>query len=154
WFAAFVLGGTLAALAAATAWFLMSPKHTAMAQIRVLSKQTRMLPDPHEGREDFKTFIKTVSSQIKRPRVIREALKQDKVVPLKLSDQESDAAAFIDEAMKVEFPENSEILTVSLATNDPNVSVTLLKAVLDSFKKLIVDEDETQRRVRVADLDK
>jgi capsular exopolysaccharide synthesis family protein len=154
WFAALTLGGALAAVAAVAAWYLMSPKYTAVSQLKVLALPPAIIPDPLVSREEFKTYMRTMSQELRNRLVLRDALKQDKVLQLKLDDRESDPVAFVDEALKVEFLENSEILTVTLASQDPNVSLVLLKAVVDSFKKLILQAEEERRRQHAEDLDK
>ncbi|HZU35886.1 MAG TPA: Wzz/FepE/Etk N-terminal domain-containing protein, partial [Gemmataceae bacterium] len=153
WFAAFILGTTLAALAAAIAWYLMSPKYTAVAQLRVLALPDKIIPDPHAGREEFKTYIRTIASQLKGRPVIKEALKQDKVVALKLENLYPEVLAFMEDELKVEFQETNEIMTVTLGSCDPNVSITVLKAILDAFNKLVPEAEETQRLGRIAKLE-
>jgi capsular exopolysaccharide synthesis family protein len=156
WFAAFTLGTTLAVIAAATAWYLMSPKYTAVSQLKVLALPDRLIPDPLANRSEFVTYIRTTASLMRGRPVIREALKNDKVVALKLEDlaRDGDALAFVEEELKVDFQETNEIVTVTLASSDPNVSVTLLKALVDSFIKLVPQAEEDRKRQHYADLDK
>src|SRR5947209_14568008 len=44
WVAAVTLGGTLACIAALAAWFLLSPKYTAFARLRVASMEEVIQP--------------------------------------------------------------------------------------------------------------
>jgi capsular exopolysaccharide synthesis family protein len=156
WFAAFTLGTTLAALSAAAAWYFLSPKYTAVSQLRVLALPDKLIPDQYANRSEFVTYIRTVASQLRGRPVIKEALKQDKVVQLRLEDlvRDGDALAFVEEELKVDYQETNEIVTVTLGSSDPNISVTLLRAVVDSFIKQVPDKEDDERRKRVASLDK
>src|SRR5438270_91017 len=56
WMAAVALGLPLACLAAAAAWFLLSPKYTAFSQFRVLATQPVTFGGK-DARYDFPTYI-------------------------------------------------------------------------------------------------
>src|ERR1700756_4966950 len=81
WVAAALLGGTLAAVAGLTAWFLLSPKYTAFATLKVAYFEPEILKGPAgtTTRADFGTYMRTQAAQLKSRKVIWAALKRDEV---------------------------------------------------------------------------
>jgi capsular exopolysaccharide synthesis family protein len=151
WVAAVCLGGGLAAAAAVAAWMLMSPKYTAVARVRVLY-DPRILPGGQPS--DFRTYIRTQAQQFYNRNVISAALRSEAVKRLNLEDRYADPAQQIDEDLKIDHPEDSEIITVSLSNPDPAVATTLLKALTDAYLELIVYVEERAKAARVTELEK
>jgi capsular exopolysaccharide synthesis family protein len=155
WVAAVCLGGTLAAIAAAAAWYLMSPKFTAFARIQVYYERPRMGDRPGGGSAaDFRTYLKTQAQRIISRPVIWATLKRDDVKRLGLDTLVNDPAAYIEEELKVEQHEDSEIMTVTLSSFDPTVATTLVKGIVASYMDEVVYAEERARTKRVGDLDK
>jgi capsular exopolysaccharide synthesis family protein len=151
WVAAVCLGGGLAAVAALAAWYLMSPKYTAFARVRVLY-DPRILQGGAPS--DFRTYIRTQAQQLYNRNVISAALKSDAVKRLNLEAVLTDPAQYIDEELKVEHPDDSEIITASLACFDPTISVTLLKAITDAYMDQIVYAEDRVKARKVTALEK
>src|SRR5262249_52950018 len=107
--------GLLAAgLAAAAAWALIPPRYTAFALVHVASNQPwKVFPTP-ESRNDFNTFVRTQAAQIKSRYVLQAALNSDDVKKLDLYSREPDPVVWLDEEIKVDCKEGSEIVTVSM----------------------------------------
>jgi capsular exopolysaccharide synthesis family protein len=154
WVAAVCLGGTLAALAAAAAWFLMSPKYTAFARIQVAYEKPRLGRDMGGSVSDFRTYLKTQAQRLTSRPVIWATLKRDDVKRLGLDGQVNDPAAYIEEELKVEQHEDSEIITVLMSSFDPTIATTTLKGVVASYMDEVVYAEERARTKRVGELDK
>ena len=134
WLAAATLGVLLAAVAGATAWFLMSPKYTAVAQIRIRYQQPPVLGnDGALANTNFTAFLRSQAYFIHSRPVITAVLKRDDVKKLNLAARYPDPAAFIEDELKVDFQDNQEFLTLTLADSDPQVATTVLKAVSESY---------------------
>jgi succinoglycan biosynthesis transport protein ExoP len=154
WVVAASLGGTLAIIAAAAAWFLLSPKYIAFAKVRVAYEQPSINSQPG-GRGDFLTYLKTQANLIMSRPVISSALKRDEIKRLNLEAMTGkDPAQFIEDELKAEFQDNQELITITLGANDPQVSQAIVKAVVDSYMDDIVYAEQSTRRERVLELDK
>jgi polysaccharide biosynthesis transport protein len=155
WLAAALLGGTLATVAGLTAWFLLSPKYTAFATLKVAYIEPEILKGPGiTTRADFATYMRTQAAQIKSRKVIWAALKRDEVKRLNLEARQKDPVAFVEDEMKVDFADNSELLTIYMNSIDPQVSLVLAKAIQDAYMDEIVYADNQARVNRVAELEK
>ena len=154
WVVAASLGGTLAILAALAAWFLMSPKYIAFAKVRVAYEQPSLNNQPG-GRGDFLTYLKTQANLIMSRPVVSSALKRDEIKRLNLEALTGkDPAQFIEDELKTEFQDNQELITITLGANDPQVSQTIVQAVLNSYMDDIVYAEQRAREGRVLELDK
>jgi succinoglycan biosynthesis transport protein ExoP len=156
WIAAVCLGGGLAAVAAIAAWCLLSPKYTAEAKIRINYHQQPIFPSAgaEAGRADFTTYAKTQAAQILSRNVIWAALKNDDVKRLNLEAREKDPVAFIEDELKVDVKEHSEIVPITLSSSDPKVSITLVKAITNAYMDIIVYAETQARYNRFAELEK
>jgi capsular exopolysaccharide synthesis family protein len=155
WIAAVLLGGTLAVVAGVTTWVLMTPKETAFAKLRVAAS-----PDPiaygKEGASsnDSHVYMQTAAAQILTRPVINAALQREEVKRLNLQALDADPVAFVEEYLKVEFKEPSEILTVTLSNSDPAVALALVNAVTESYLETVVYAERNARAAKVTKLDK
>jgi polysaccharide biosynthesis transport protein len=154
WMAAVAVGLPLACLAAAAAWFLLSPKYTGFAQFRVLATAPVTFGKDKDGRYDFPTYMKTLAAQLKSRPVIVDALKSDDVKRLGLASRVADPILYLDQELKTEFIPDSEILTLSMDSNDPVESVAYIKAISASFMDQIVYAETRTRAQHLTDLEK
>ncbi len=155
WIAAAALGGTLAILAALAAWFLLSPKYIAFGKVRVAYETPRISTDASGGRGDFLTYLKTQSAFLMSRPVISAALKRDEVKRLNLEALTGkDPAQYIEEELKVEFQDNQELVTVTMSSGDPQVSLAIVKAIIESYMDEIVYAETQAREHSVAELNK
>jgi capsular exopolysaccharide synthesis family protein len=156
WVAAALLGGTLAAITGVTAWFLLSPKYTAFATLHVAytPPSVGLVKPDGVSRADFGTYMRTQAAQIKSRRVIWAALKRDEVKRLNLEAREKDPVSFIEDELKVDYADNSELLTVLMNSTDPQVSLVVANAIKEAYMDEIVYAENQARIKRVADLDK
>ena len=109
--------------AAVGAWYLMSPKYTAFAQIRVAAAHPQILVSQYnQNSASFNTFIRSQAALLKSRPVIHAALKRDDVKKLNLAALHPDVPAFIEEELKVEMTDNNEFLNLTFSYQDPNVA--------------------------------
>jgi capsular exopolysaccharide synthesis family protein len=154
WVAAVFIGGLLATAAAAGAWFLMSPDFTAFAKVQVGFQPPSFVKDTTNGRGDFITYLRTQAGQIMSRRVLWPALKSDEVKRLNLDAYSTDPMTYVEERIKVDVQENSELLTPSFSHPEPTVATTVLKAIMKAYREEIVDQEERSRATRVSSLQK
>jgi capsular exopolysaccharide synthesis family protein len=156
WPMALGLGAVVAALAATAAWFLLSPKYTSFAQLRIAFTQPRIAfrtADSADGRLDSVTYQKTQAAAVKGRFVLNAAMKKDDVKRLRLINQQPDPIAWLEEELKVDVKENSEIVTVTLEGEDPDELVILLNALTQAYLQEVKNEERKLRSDRVAELD-
>jgi capsular exopolysaccharide synthesis family protein len=152
WISAAALGGTLAVLAALAAWFLLPPKYIATGRVRV-AYEVPTIDRTQAGRSDFLTYLKTQAAHLTSRRVISEALKKDEMKALNLEDRTGkEPAQYIEEELKVEFQDNQELVTVLMSSPDAQVSLAVVKAIIDSYLDIIVYAEKEERRRRVAEM--
>ena len=152
WMGATALGIPLALLAAAAAWFFLSPKYTATAQINVQAREGGPFDNP-AARDNFQTTIRTTAAQLASPLVVRDALKRDAVKRLGLHDKHDDPAQYIADNVKVLTTDGSQIITLELTSADPAEAVAIVKAMTDSFMDLVVYADEAKKKKELASLE-
>lgn len=149
--------GILAAGAAATgAWFLLTPKYTAYAQLHVASHAPRMVfktADATEGRTDFLAYLRTQAARVKSRYVLNAALKAEGVKQLPLVAEQSDPVAWLDEELKVETQDNSEIMTVTLTGRESQSVLAIVNAVTQAYLQEVENLERKSRSRRVAELD-
>src|SRR5262249_45583900 len=150
WMTAVALGVPLALLAAAAAWYLLAPRYTAQAQVRVLLDDPAVLFNKKDPSQSvFTTLVKTAAAHIKSRPDINHALKQGAVRRLNLENKYPDVAAWLDDELKVETQDGSELITITLSSSDADEAVTVLRAIVNTFKdrNLYLDKEDRKKRV-------
>ncbi len=155
WMAAATLGIILAGIAGLAAWFLMSPKYTAAAQVRVNSAQPEIMEHGYNAKDaGFHTFIRSQAALLRSRPVIHAALKRDDVKKLNLGAQQTDVPAFLEEELKVEMTDNNEFLTLTFSYSDPTVATTIVKAISESYMDQTGYGEKSGRADKIAELEK
>ena len=155
WLLALCLGTAAAAGGAAAGWFLLTPKHTAFALLRFESGELTVIPrERHEGHGDFATYLKTQAARIKGRHVLNEALRNEDVRRLNMVRQQPEIIPWLEEEIKIELQENSEIAKVSMTGPDPDELVTMLGGVTTAFVAETLKAEKAQRLKRIDELEK
>jgi capsular exopolysaccharide synthesis family protein len=154
------VGSVLAIVAGATAWYTLGARYTAFALVHVAATPPKVVglsaAEIAEARNDFNTFQRTQAARIKSRYVLNAVLKRDDVKRLGLDRREPDPnalAAWLEDEIKVEFKEGSEILTVSMTGSDPEEVRVLVGAVTQAYLQEIVNAESKSRAARIADVD-
>ena len=145
----------IAALAAAPVWFVLAPKYRATALLRVQSKQTRILfkTADEETQPDFERYRRTQAQLLKSRFVLIAALRGSEIAKLPSIRNEPDPLAWLARHLRVDFPDNAEVIEVSLAGDEPKELAVLVNAVVDAYMAEVVDVEQVERRQRLSDLD-
>ena len=155
WMAAATLGIIFASLAGVAAWYLMSPKYTAFATVRVSSDRPSIQDLPYNPNSaSFNTFIRSQAALLRSRPVIHAALKRDDVKKLNLADSHPDTASFLEEELKVEMSDNNEFLTLTFSYADPVVATTVVKALSECYMDQTGYGDRNGRAEKIAELEK
>jgi capsular exopolysaccharide synthesis family protein len=154
WISAVLLGGSLAAITAIVVWILLTPKAVAFSKIAVAYTPEWVLSAPPGGVGDFKTVLQTTASRIMSRGVIHAALKRDEVQRLNLPALVPDPVTFIEDELKVDFKENSELVTISMSASDPTVATTIANAIQNAYLDDIVYAESAAKARKYQELEK
>jgi capsular exopolysaccharide synthesis family protein len=152
WFLAGTLGILCAGLVGAAAWVLLPARFTAFALLQVSSKQTTPLAGGTGTKEDFVIMQKTIAARLKSRDVLMRTLSQDQVRHLGLIKKHPDTLStltWLEEYLKIEIQDNSELLTVSLTGEDPNDLQVIVNNMVKAFMTITSTEDKTRRKERL-----
>jgi capsular exopolysaccharide synthesis family protein len=156
WLLAATLSIALGVAAAVGAWHGLAAKYTAFAQLRVAAVSPYLvfhnISNP-EGRTDFNTYQRTQAAAVKNRYVLNAALKREDVRQLGLVRQQAEPITWLEDELKVELQEGSEIITVKMTGDEPVELVTLTNAVTQAYLQEVVNVDRKQRSDRLAELD-
>jgi polysaccharide biosynthesis transport protein len=151
WFLAGALGVLMAVVAATTAYLVLAPRFVAFAVLQVSSKDPAGF-DRQENRIDFSTYMKTSAERLKSRDVAMKALSQDGVRNLRLIRKHPETMsvlAWIEESLKVDYREGSELLNISLTGDDPTELTALLNAMTKSYLQIISAQEKATRKERL-----
>jgi capsular exopolysaccharide synthesis family protein len=155
WFLAGALGCLAALVTFAAAWYLLPAKSLANILLQVSARQ----PDGVETnvRVDHSMLMKTSADRIKSRDVLMRALNQDGVRGLRLVRKNPDtlsALMWMEENLKVDYREGSELLNITLTGEDPNDLTVIVGALAKAFLQIVNGEDNKQRKDRMTRYEK
>ena len=151
WFLAGAVGILLAGIVGAAAWTLLPARFTAFALLQVSSK-TSPLVERQNSREDFTIAQKTIAARLKSREVLMRTLSQDPVRHLGIIKKHPDTLStltWMEEYLKIEIQDNSELLTVSLTGEDPNDLQVIVNNMVKSFMAITTTEDKRRSKDRL-----
>lgn len=151
WLLAGGVGLLLGLATFAALWFLMPAKYQAFSLLQVAVNRAS-LGGINDGRNDFQTYMKTQAGRLKSRDVLMKALGQDQVRNLGLIKRQPDTLStltWIDENLKVDIQDQSELLTVSLTGEEPAELVILVNALTRSYLNIISTQENSERKNRV-----
>ncbi len=157
WLLALSLGLILAGAAAGAAWYLFATKYTAFAQIQIAATQDQLMAgngNAGGGQREFLTYQRTQAQQIKSRFVLNKALTRDDVKKLRVVNKQPDPLVWLEEELKVDFQEGSELITVTMSGPEADEVIALVDAVTKAYVKEVVEAERERRRNRVDQLDK
>jgi polysaccharide biosynthesis transport protein len=134
-------------------------KYTSTSTLRV-SRQTPFIvyPPAHQDSEkEYDVYKKTQAELVKGRFVLLAALRKPEVAKLPAVQREcksGDDVKWLKGLVKVEFPGDAELMTVSVTTGDPQESVALARAVVDAYLTEVVNVERDRKRVRLSELDR
>jgi capsular exopolysaccharide synthesis family protein len=152
WLLALGLGVILAAGAGAAAWFLLAPKHMAFVQVKVAyTRPWYLFPfvDSPESKNEHDTYKRLQAAAMRSRFVFLNALKKDEVKRLSLVREQPDVIQWLENQLKVEVKEGTEIINLTMTGTKPDELFTLVNAVYQSYDELVVKKEEGERKDRV-----
>lgn len=151
WFLAGAVGCLAAVVTVAAAWYVLPPKFIASATIMISSRQQNGL-DRTPDRQEHWTAIKTSADRIRSKDIILKMLNTDGIRNLRSIRKHPDAVtalAWVEENLKVEFKENSELINIMLSGEDPDDLRAIVSALTRSFMDVVTKEDKRVKADRL-----
>lgn len=134
------------------------PQYTSTAWLRINPSEPSLLglgqPD---SSVDYERYKRTQRVLVKSRFVLLAALRKPEVAKLptiQTVQRNGDPVRWLQSAITVEFPEDSEIMSVSVATDDPTEAATLCRAVTKAYLMEVVYGEQDQKRLRLSELDR
>jgi polysaccharide biosynthesis transport protein len=151
WLVAGILGVLCAAVVGTTAFLLLPARYTAFALLQVASTRSPLVNNGNT-REDFLIVMKTTAARLKSRDVLMRTLNQDQVRNLSLIKKNTDTLStltWMEESLKIEIQDNSELLTVNLTGNEPDDLQVIVNNMVKSFMTIVGNEDKNRRKDRL-----
>ncbi|MBI1832743.1 MAG: polysaccharide biosynthesis tyrosine autokinase [Planctomycetes bacterium] len=151
WFLGLMLGLFLASVAGTAAWMLLPSRFTAFALLQVSSKPNPLV-ERQSSREEFTIAQKTIAARLKSRDVLMRTLSQEQVRQLGLIKKHPDTLStltWMEEYLKIDVQENSELLTVSLTGEEPQDLQVIVNNMVKSFMTIATTEDKGRRKDRL-----
>lgn len=153
WPLVLIVGSATAALSFGLVWVLLPERYKAFSLLQVSSSKPSLALEGTESRSDFQTYLKTQAARIKSRDVLMKALNTDAVRNLHLVQKHPDTLstlAWLEENLKVEMQDGSEIMELVLFGGDPNELTVLVNAMIKSYLSIIGGQEKSQKKDRVA----
>lgn len=153
WWIALGLGLTASALAGAAAYYVVPPaKYTARATLHIATNPKYIIFDPKERLADYRTYQRTQVAMARSQFVLSNALKRPEVATLQTIRALIDPGEWLASNIRIDFPDASEVLEISLSGDRPRDLAVLVNATVDSYLKLVVAEEQREREARLKTL--
>jgi capsular exopolysaccharide synthesis family protein len=156
WFRASLAGAVLGALAAIGIWVAVPRLYTATVGLHVSAASSSILDFNKNGDVAtlFDLYKRTQKQLVRSANVINSALAQKDVMELPLVAQQVDQLGWVQKAVTVTFPDDAEIMYVSVRCEDQRAAEILAEAIVGVYLNEVVNADREQKKGRIASLQK
>ena len=154
------IGLLIASIVGPAVWFGMGEKFTATGALRVAMIETPVAFRTGLNRtnvQQFEIYKNTQRQLILSRFVLMAALRKPEVARIPIIQKErrdGDAVQWLTGWLKVGFPGRAEIMTVSLSLANPEHAQALVRAVVDSYIKEVVNVERDRKRERFSELER
>jgi len=151
WLLGAVLGLLLSGPAAGLAWWLLPDEYTAVEYVRIASNHAPLIFETvdTQGRFDVKSFKNTQRQLLIQPVALSKALKESGMLRNPIVASQDDAVRWLQKKLKVTFPDEAEIMNVSLSMTDPACAYEICHAVVGTYFEEVVEKQKAERQQRV-----
>jgi capsular polysaccharide biosynthesis protein len=145
--------GLIAGIGTAIAlWFIFPESSSATALFEVRNKQESIVREGNQSTvQDFEILKKTQLAVLRSKFLLTAALRNPSVAALSILADESDKEEWLQENLEVEFPQNGELLAISLTGTPPEDLETLVNAVAEAYDREVISR-EKQRKLTIKDM--
>jgi len=159
WLLGVLVGGLLAGPLAAIPWLLVKLEYKASSLVRISPQHVNLLFETADktgsgGRADFKGYKNTQRQLILAPNHLNSVLKKDGIGELPEIRSESDPISWLQKKLEIKFPDDSEIMEVSLALIDGKSAKKIVDAVVATYYEEVVMAELDDRMKRASNLER
>lgn len=158
WLTGIVVALPIAAITAFVVWSNFTPIYTATAILRVASTESRLLFETAENKpaspNAFEIFKRSQRQWMLSRFVLIRALRDTADLErLAVFRNEADPADWLEANLSVTFPDESEVMHVSLSGHNPEGLDRLVNAVVKAYFDEIINEEGDRKRERLSGLE-
>jgi capsular exopolysaccharide synthesis family protein len=152
WMLALFLGSIMAIAAGTILWFVFPESSSATALFEVSTDQNTIFDISRRGTQEFEILKKTQLALLRSNFVLTAALRDPRIAGLSALTKQSDPVEWLQEDLVVQFPQNGEILEITLSGDElPEDLVKIVDAVAKAYNDEVVNT-RRQRRLATRDL--
>jgi capsular exopolysaccharide synthesis family protein len=151
WLLALCLGLLMGGIAATALWFQFPESSSATALFQVSNQQESIAFDVNKQNQNFDILKKTQLALLRSYFVLNAAVRDPGISSLSILAGEGDPVEWLQENLRVDFPQQGEILSISVIGSPPEDLVRLVDAVAKAYRDEVIFE-EKQRRLATRDL--
>ncbi len=156
WLAALFIGPVFGCIAAVGVWYTVPRQYTATSVLRISMDQANVLDlgKNGEGASSFDVYKRTQRQLLRSPAVLRAALQRKNLAKLPLVTQQLDPLTWLQNLVIVTFPDEAEIMNVSVRCEDRQAAELLVDTVVQVYLDDVVYAEQSEKRRRVSSLQK
>lgn len=150
-FGRFSLSSLLLAMALASvllAWAVLSPVVIVRAKLQAKANPQPLVGgQPHFSPQEYADFRRNLIQDLRSDWILMAALRNPRIAGLEPIQQSDDPVKWLRRNLIVDFPSDSEILTISLKASEEsnNDTIALLDAVVNTFVREELSRDRLQQ---------
>ena len=147
WVLALCLGSVVAASSAIALWFLFPESSSATALFQVSNEQESLLFNQvPQTQASFDILKKTQLALLKSNYVLTAAIRPAGIASLSALAGETDPVEWLQDNLAVDFPQNGEILSITLSGDElPEDLVRLVDAVAKAYQDEVIEKERARR---------
>jgi hypothetical protein len=137
-------------------WYLNPAEYTAVSLLRVSANEQQLVfqQSDRQSGNNFEVYKGTQQQLITSEVVLIAALRKPNVASLDIVRKEEDPVHWLAKNLRVEFPDNAEIMRVSLTGDQPEEMAALVNAVVGTYMSEAVEVERALRKQRLIELDR
>ena len=128
------------------AW-LDGRKSDVVAYVHV-ARPTHLVPElgpPTQTLEEYQSLKRTMVEYMRTKSLLTRALRDPAISNVPLVREQADPVQWLQDNLKFEYPNDAEILEITLRTGRPDEAAKVLDAVVDAFFKEVVEKGVQHR---------
>jgi capsular exopolysaccharide synthesis family protein len=151
---AFLIAIPIAAAAGAGVWFLKPDQYTSTALLQIAANDRTLAFETADerGKEIFSDYKRTQRQLIRSTKVLNAALRNDEVAALPALQNTADPLLWLEKNLDVTFPDDAQVMTVSISASPPQGLDKLVNEVVSSYLEAFVQKEHQQKMIRLNSL--
>jgi capsular exopolysaccharide synthesis family protein len=146
WWLALCMGLLIGGVSALSLWFLFPESSSATAQFEILNEPDTIFTEARQQTpQAFETYKKTQLASLKSYYVLDAAVRKPGIASLSTLAGE-EPIEWLQDNLIVEYPQQGEILSISLSGDDPNEDyLRLVDAVAEAYSEQVIDNARSRK---------